>query len=114
VPRQWWRGIIPNNLRFLILIKRELNMAISFAVYLEPYSLKEGEVGRDIFRPVYVSRHRTMKAAQRALIRCITGTNPVAKGYLRSVSDVALRYVIWQVEESGAVFHKYSAREHSE
>ena len=83
---------------------------MQFAVYLEPYSLKAGEVGRNIYSPVLVSRHRTLKAARRALIRVITGTNPAARDYLRSVPEVALRYLIWRVEESGRVSAKFTAR----
>ena len=88
---------------------------MQYAVYFEPYSLEPGEVGCDIYRPVLVSRHRSREAAARKLIRLIRGTDRQAMDYLRAVNNnpysIALRYVAWQIGESGRVIGKLSARQ---
>lgn len=80
-----------------------------FSVYFSPYSLVAGEVGKPIFKPVLVSRHRSAKAARRALVRLILGTDPAARNYLRDIGPgVALRYF---AEAANAPFRKYSAND---
>ena len=88
---------------------------LKFAVYLEPYSLEIGEVGKDIYRPILISRHRSKRAAARRLIRQITGTDSDARDYLASVNNrpysIALRYCIWEIADSGRVIQKMSVNE---
>jgi hypothetical protein len=88
---------------------------MQYAVYLEPCSLEAGRVGQDMYQPILVSRHRSHKAARRALIRCLTGTNPVARDYLAGVNNkpypIALRYLVWRVEESGRISAKFTAHQ---
>ena len=80
-----------------------------FAVYLEPYSLAPGEVGKPVYRPVYMSRHRSPAAARRAIVRLITGSDNGAREYLRSIGPgVALRYV---ARSTAAPFRAYTAAE---
>ena len=85
-------------------------MKALFRVYLEPYTLEAGRVGEDIYQPVYVSSHRSPRAAARRLIRLIRGTDPEAREYLASVNrngpPVALRYV---ARSTSAPFKAYSA-----
>lgn len=85
-------------------------MKYNWTVQLEPYRLDAGHVGEDIFRPVVVSRHRSAKAAARAIIRQIRGTDPQAREYLESSRGgrypIALRYV---ARASEAPFKAYSA-----
>ena len=90
------------------------NFAVyKFAVYFEPYRLDKNHVGQDIYKPVLVSRHRSKLAAARAIIRLITGTNPAARDYLASSHPIpiALRYVAWEIAESGRVVSKLSVRD---
>ena len=63
-----------------------------------------------MFRPVVVSRHKSAKAARRALIRLITGTDSAAKDYLAAPCDyaIALRYV---ARSTDAPFKAYSAKD---
>jgi len=72
-------------------------MSTPITVQIEPYRLCAGHVGEDIYRPVVMSRHRSRRAARRALIRLITGTDTRARDYLKSVDGrpyaIALRYV---------------------
>lgn len=86
-----------------------------FAVYLEPYSLEIGEVGQDIYKPVLISRHRSKRAAARRLMRQITGTDTEARDYLSSVNGqpyaIALRYLIWEIADSGRVVRKISVKD---
>lgn len=84
-----------------------------FAVYLEPYRLDAGHVGEDIYKPVLISRHRSRLAAARAIVRLITGTNPVAREYLKANQNkaIALRYLAWEITESGRVARKLSVKE---
>lgn len=83
-----------------------------FSIYLEPYSLESGQVGKPMYRPILISRHRSAKAARRALIRLIRGTDTQAKEYIRAVNNkpyaIALRYV---ARETSAPFKAYSATE---
>ena len=77
-----------------------------FPVQIEPYSLAPGEVGKPIFKPVVMSRHRSPAAARRALIKLITGTDNGAKEYLRAIGPgVALAYV---ARSTAAPFKAYS------
>jgi hypothetical protein len=80
-----------------------------FTVQIEPYSLRAGEVGKPVFRPVIMSRHRSVRQARLALIRLISGRDNGAIEYLRaSGGDIALRYV---ARETVAPFKAYSAQE---
>jgi hypothetical protein len=83
---------------------------MAYTIHFAPYRLDEGHVGEAILKPVYVSRHRTAKAARRALIRVITGTNPAAKEYLASSCrwPIALRYY---AQRDCAPFKQFSATE---
>ena len=86
-----------------------------YAVYLEPYSLEHGEVGKDIYKPVLISWHRSKLAAARKLVRQITGTDSEAREYLRQVNGkpyaIALRYLIWVIEPSGRISRKMSVKQ---
>lgn len=86
---------------------------VRFMVFLEPYSLEPGHVGESIFRPVFISRHRSPRAARRALIRLIRGTDSDAVEYLEANRRtggpaLALRYV---ARETVAPFRPLSARD---
>ena len=78
-----------------------------FTVQIEPYSLLPGEVGKPVFKPVVMSRHRSPAAARRALVKLITGSDNGAKEYLRAIGPgVALAYV---ARSTAAPFQAYSA-----
>ena len=78
-----------------------------FTVQIEPYSLAPGEVGKPVYKPVVMSRHRSPAAARRALVKLITGSDNGAKEYLRAIGPgVALAYV---ARSTAAPFEAYSA-----
>lgn len=81
-----------------------------FTVQIEPYSLEQGRVGQPIFKPIVMSRHRSPRAARRALMRLITGTDTRARDYLAAPCNfpIALRYV---ARASVAPFKAYSAKD---
>ena len=70
---------------------------MKYRVYLEPYSLEPDRVGQDIYKPIYISSHRSPKEAAKRIVRLITGTDSTAREYLRQVNNnpfpIALRYV---------------------
>jgi hypothetical protein len=89
-------------------------MSNKFAVYLEPYSLDPSEVGRDIYQPILISRHRSKLAAARRLMRQITEIDKEAREYLAQVNgnpySIALRYLIWEIAPSGRIVQKFSVK----
>lgn len=70
---------------------------MKYRVYLEPYSLEPGRVGQDIYKPIYISSHRSPREAAKRIVRLIRGTDSTAREYLRAVNNnpfpIALRYI---------------------
>lgn len=87
-----------------------------YIVLIEPYRLCPGHVGEPVYRPVLMSRHYSPRAARKALIRLITGTDKRAQDYLtqsrNSPFAIALRYLVQDcgtLENPRYLDNKYAA-----